>query len=252
MRGFGVGGRRGCHYNSLPVDRPVSIAIETSCRRGGVALGAGESLLETATFRSDRRHAVQLVPRLAELLGRAGLKPADLNEVYVSVGPGSFTGLRVGITVARTLAQAVAGLRCVAVPTVEAVAEHAAETDFENLGVVMDAKGETIFAAVFARCGGRVVAKSPPGLIEAGRFVAEAPRPITLIGEGLWYHDLAGEGITLGGEDLWLPTPEGVWRVGRRMAAAGQFIAREHLLPLYLRKPEAVRLWESRRKGQEG
>ncbi len=234
------------------MDRPVSIAIETSCRRGGVALGAGERLVETVTFRSDRRHAVQLVGRLDELLGRAGLEPADLDEVYVSVGPGSFTGLRVGITVARTLAQAVAGLRCVAVATVEAVAECAAGTDFENLGVVMDAKGETIFAAVYARRGGRLVPKTPPALIEAGRFLAEAPRPITLIGEGLGYHDLAGEGVTLGAEDLWLPTADGVWRVGRRMAAAGQFIAPEHLLPLYLRKPEAVRLWESRRKSPRG
>ena len=232
------------------MDRPISIAIETSCRRGGVALGGGGKLVESSAFQADRRHAVQLVARMDELLGARDLKPTDVEEVYVSVGPGSFTGLRVGITVARTLAQAVAGLRCVAVPTVQAVAENAAELDFENLGVVMDAKEETVFAAMFARRGGRVVPVGPAELIEAARFVAEAPRPITLIGEALGYHDLSGDAVTLAPERLWLPTAEGVWQVGRRMAGAGEFVEYHHLLPLYLRRPEAVRLWQ-RRHGRD-
>lgn len=228
------------------MEKPVSIAIETSCRCGGVALGAGDELIEYVGFDADRRHAVQLVGRLNELLNRHGLRAADLEEVYVSIGPGSFTGLRVGITVARTLGQVVEKIRCAAVPTVEAVAENAASAGLKgHLGVVMDAK-DSIYAAVFMANGERAVPECPPGLISVEDFLARAPRPITLLGEGLGYHQISGQDVTVADESFWLPTAEGVWRVGRRMAAAGQFCKFNDLLPLYLRKPEAVRLWEQR------
>ena len=84
---------------------PVSLAIETSCRAGGVALGRGDELLGVIDFEASARHAVQLVPRLHELLEGASLRPEDVDELYVSVGPGSFTGLRIGLTVARTMGQ---------------------------------------------------------------------------------------------------------------------------------------------------
>jgi tRNA threonylcarbamoyladenosine biosynthesis protein TsaB len=229
------------------MERPISIAIETSCRRGGVALGAGEELVEAAGFQAQQRHAVQLVARLAELLSRHGLRAADLEEMYVSIGPGSFTGLRVGLSVARTLAQLVSRLRCVGVPTADAVAQNAAGLAFENLGVVMDAREGTVYAATFRRDQGAIVPAGTPRVLPPEQFAAQAPRPIILIGEGLAYCRIAGDGITLGDESLWLPSPEGLWRVGRRMARKGEFEDFHKLRPLYLRKPEAVRLWEKRR-----
>jgi tRNA threonylcarbamoyladenosine biosynthesis protein TsaB len=251
-------------YNRCLMDRPTSIAIETSCRRGGVALGAGDELIETLDFQAERRQSVQLVARLEELLRRHGLRPGDLDEAYVSIGPGSFTGLRVGITVARTLAQTIHRLRCVAVPTVEAVAENAAELDFRHLGVVMDAKEQTVYLAVFARRevpeggrsrldaqGGRIVPVGPATLTPVVGLAEALPKPIILIGEALWYQTLEGKGITLADESCWLPTAAGVWRVGRRLARAGHFLDHHALRPLYLRKPEAVRLWEKRRRQGE-
>ena len=57
---------------------------------------------------------------------------------------------------------------------------------------------------------------------------------------------MEADGVTHAPPDLFLPTPEGVWRVGRRLAAAGAFTPLPQVLPLYTRKPEAVRLWEKR------
>jgi len=231
------------------MEAPVSIAIETSCRRGGVALGVADRLLETARFQADSRQSVQLIARLDELLARHGLRAREVDEAYVSIGPGSFTGLRVGIAAARVLCQVVEKLRCVGVPTVEAVAENAATLEFEHLAVVMDAKEQTVYIATFARQAGRLVPEGLPRLIAADEFQAETPKPLLVIGEGLWYQPLSGEGITIGDEGFWLPTVEGVWHVGRRMAKAGQFQDCHHLRPLYLREPEAVRLWEKRGRG---
>jgi tRNA threonylcarbamoyl adenosine modification protein YeaZ len=241
----------------LKMDKPTSIAIETSCRCGGVALGAGDELIECVAFGSARRHGVQLVARLEELLDRHGLKATDLDEVYVSSGPGSFTGLRIGITVASVLTHSVALLRCVAVPTVDAVAENASDAGLDgHIGVIMDAK-DSIYAAVTEKgvrslfspsqqphtnrnsSGGE---KAPDPFFFLGsveKFLADAPRPVTLLGEGLGYHRISGDGVTIADESLWLPTPEGVWRVGRRLARKGLFTQPGQIRPLYLRRPAA-------------
>lgn len=252
------------------MSQTVSIAIETSCRLGGVALGRGEELLAAESFDASSRHATQLVGRLAELLRRADLRPRDLREAYVSVGPGSFTGTRIGVTVARTLAQTVPHLRCVAVASPAAVAEAARGMSWRHLAVVLDAREGLIHATLFGRtppaAGDRLrdhdradegasPAPSQPaphqvdsGVMSPAELLARAPRPLMLLGEGLAYHDLTGDGVTIPGRDVLapphLPTAESVWRVGRRLARAGLFTPAGRLLPIYSRPPEAVRLWQ--------
>ena len=215
--------------------KEISIAIETSCRAGGVALGRGNGLIKVVAFEAAARHAVQLVRHLRDLLETCGLSPGKLDHVYVSAGPGSFTGLRVGVTVARTLAQAVRRVRCVAVPTALAVAENVRHLPWEHLAVIADARRGCIHASVFARAG-RMIVPAGKGVIAGPReFLAGAPRPLLLTGEGLAYHDLTRRGDTIADESLHLPTAEGVWRVGRRMAGEGEFTDYHRLLPIYTR-----------------
>jgi len=251
----------------------VSIAIETSCRLGGVALGLDDELIEAIHFDASSRHATTLVVRLNELLGRRGLKAADVNEAYACVGPGSFTGVRVGVTVARTLAQAVPGVRTVAVPTAMAVAENARHLPWEHLAVLLDAKDEFVYTQLFTRTsasstniapsqespGNALPGLATPGVKNSGapqilaapaqvltvdEIIRTFPRPLTVIGEGLGYHTILSEGITVADAALNMPTAEGVWRVGRRLALAGVFTEYHSLLPIYARKSEAERLWD--------
>ena len=229
--------------------RDVSIAIETSCRTGGVALGAGGQCIEAVSFEAGTRYATSLVSQMQRILAGRGLTPRDLSEVYVSIGPGGFTGLRVGITAVRTLVQALGGVRCVAVPTVHVVARNAADLPWQYLGVVLAARAGSMYAGVFERCDGRIVEAQPPATWQACDFLAAAPRPITLIGQGLAYQPIEATGVTVIGPDdpgLHMPTARAVWHVGYEMARAGAFTEYQHLLPIYARKPEAVRLWEQR------
>ena len=233
----------------------ASVAIETSCRLGGLALGRGRRLAATVSFDAAGRHATQLVQRLAALLEEAHLRPTDLDEVYVSAGPGSFTGLRVGITAVRTLAQAVEAIRCVAVPSAQAVAENFRDEDWQNLAVIMDSRQGSLHATLFARRGGQIVACQPGHTVAPARFLADTPRPLLLAGEGLAHQDLvqmlSGPGVTVLEPDRpnrHLPSAESIWRVGRQMADAGEFTDSHRLLPIYARQPEAVRLWEGRQK----
>ena len=229
----------------------LSIAIETSCRPGGVALGIGRKLSNVRDFDASARHATQLIRHLDGLLTEHNLTPRDVSEVYVSTGPGSFTGLRIGITVARTLAQAVPHLRCVAVPTPAVIAENARALDWTHLAVILDAKKDRIHASLFTRKGGRIVRAGASTVVSCEEFLAHCPRPIMLIGEGLQHHQLAGPQIISSDPDFYFPTAEGVWRVGHRIATAGQFTDPAQLLPTYARLPEAVRLWNERYGPQE-
>jgi tRNA threonylcarbamoyladenosine biosynthesis protein TsaB len=230
----------------IGMDHPISIAIETSGAAGGVALGAGDTLLRSLGFPANSRHAAQLICRLDDLLTAEGLRPADLEEVYVSSGPGSFTGLRIGVTVARTLAQAAGSVRCVAVPTSAAVAENARERQWQNLAVVVEARGELVYASFFRRGEDGPVPHGEPRVAALADVLAEAPRPLLLLAAHLNERDVAAEGVSLADTALAVPTAEGVWRFGRRLARAGRFTAPRRLLPLYARRPEAVRLWEQR------
>lgn len=227
--------------------------METSCRLGGVALGGGDALLAHVAFDAGSRHAAHLVTRLAELLTAQGLRPADVDEVYVSAGPGSFTGTRVAVTVARMMAQTIPGLRLVAVPTPAAVAEGARGLDWEALGVILDAREGLIHASTFVRRSDAIEPASPQGVMSPEAYLAAADPSIRLLGEGLAYHEMPREMIlTVDALDAppHLPEAAGVWRVGRRLAAAEQFLEYHRLEPVYCRKPEAVRAWE-RKHGRE-
>lgn len=228
------------------MSKEISIAIETSCREGGVALGRGEELVGEVKFDAHGRAAAQLVTALDELLSGEGVRPGDVGEVYVSVGPGSFTGVRVGVTVARTLAQTVGGIQCVAVPTSLAVAERVAEVEWADLAVVLDAGDGRIYATRYTRRNGVIVRACEPAVAEPGEWLATAPRPILLTGEGLGYHELAGSGVEFTDAAIRQSNAKSVWRVGRRLARSGDFTEYNKLLPIYARPVEAVRLWQKR------
>lgn len=126
------------------------LALETSGRTGSLALLAdGELREELRLDETGRRHAQSLVAELQELLKRHRLAPRDLAAVAVSRGPGSFTGLRVGIVCAKTLAWA-AGLKLLAIETFAAIAE-AAPRDAAVVHVVDDAQRGELFVGTFQR-----------------------------------------------------------------------------------------------------
>jgi len=231
------------------MQRPISIAIETSCRKGGLAIGFGDEPAQAVAFEASARHATQLIGRLDELLRRFSLTPRQLDELYVSAGPGSFTGLRVGITVAKTMTQALPHLRCVAVPTCQAVAYNAADLDWSNLGVVLAAKNDIVHASLYRRRDGRICAQGQPRVEPIGDFLSRAPRPLVLLGEALRHCRFEAQGVAPAApldSDLHLPDALGVWQVGHELARAGQYTPPQRLAPIYSRKPEAVRLWEAR------
>ncbi len=128
----------------------LTLGLETSCGSGSVALFREDHCLgERELSQAGRRHARALLPEIGELFAEAGCRPKECDLVAVSVGPGSFTGLRVGIVCAKTWAYAT---RC-AVTGIDSLLAVAADTPpgIDRVIVVSDAQRGELFRGEYAR-----------------------------------------------------------------------------------------------------
>jgi len=214
-----------------------NLAIETSSRIGSVTLGRGDAILATAQLPEQRRHAVELLPTIDRLCRHYAIGPPDIGEIYISIGPGSFTGLRVAVTTAKVLSR-VTGAKLVAVPTLEVVAANVAPYT-DRVAVMLNAKGGRCFTAVFEN--GRPILG--PALMTPAQLCDDFRGPI--LGDHLPDQDWPAD-VQLLDPALAVPRSESVWRIGRAMAAAGQFTPALDLVPLYVRLPEAEELWQEK------
>ncbi len=218
-----------------------SLAIETSSRLGSVALAENGNTLAQDTFPHGLQHAARIIPAIDTLCRQLQWTATDLREIYISAGPGSFTGLRIGITLAKTLALAT-GAALVAVPSVRVLVENA-PPEAKNAIIVLDAKRDQIFTASFTRTPDGWTELEPAQLSTLAAILSKSPRPIHLIGEGIPYHRKfipeTDPQIFLTEESQWRPQAQTVATLGWQMARANKFTDAMNLRPIYIRKPEA-------------
>jgi tRNA threonylcarbamoyladenosine biosynthesis protein TsaB len=227
-----------------------ALAVETSGRIGSVALVRDGELLAEEPFEHGLQHAAMIVATIDRLCRAQQWGPRDLDELYVSAGPGSFTGLRIGITLAKTMALAT-GVNLVAVPTLRVLAENApAET--RHLVLVLDAKREQIFTARFERAGETWIEREPPHLDSLAAIIERAPRPVYLLGEGLPHHEkfipAHDPKIIRTPPETWRARAAAVAKIGEELARKGMFADPERLTPIYVRIPEAEEKFEANQK----
>ncbi len=204
---------------------------------------------EQRDFSREMRHAVEMVPTLDDMLKSRSRRPDEIEQLYVSAGPGSFTGLRVAITFAKTLALST-GVRIVAVPTVDALATNAENLpEVQHLAVVLDAKRNQVYCGGFRRgANGRLEKVLDASLLDPSDLLSRLGRPLHVLGEGLAYHKEAftAEDVHQLDEAHWPSQARNVAIVGMAMAAENQFVEPDALTPIYIRRPEAEEVWEKR------
>ncbi len=240
-----------------PEGGPRVVALESSGRQGGVAVGVGGGLRGVKGLPAASRHAIELMPCLADLVVAAGWSAEEIDQVYVGTGPGSFTGLRISIAVARGLVQASGGrVKVVAVPSLEVIAQNA-PAEARHVVVALDAKRGQVFAGRLGRgANGSWVTVEEPALVDPQDFVRRAVQAaggerVFVMGEGVEYHRAAliQEGVVEVEKSLWAARAEEVLRLGWERVQTlgdGAFTAVGDLLPLYIRLPEAEELWRKR------
>jgi len=219
-----------------------SLAIETSGRLGSVALAEDGYVVAEDSFSHGLQHAAKLLPLIDDLTRKRGWTPADIAHVYVSIGPGSFTGLRIAVTLAKTLAFAT-GAKIVAVPTARVLVENA-PAEAREVVIILDAKRGQVFTARYRRddVETRWQEAEPARLDTLAAMLARAGRPVYLIGEGIPYHRepiSAAADVIVTDEMTWRARAGVVSQLGTLMAQLGTFADPISLAPLYVRLPEA-------------
>jgi len=228
------------------------LAIETNGACGSVAALADCNVLAELRLNPAQRGAQALAPGLAEVLREAGWKPRDVQLAAVSIGPGSFTALRVGVTTAKTFAYAVAA-EVLTVNTLEAIAAQVAEAATgDTIATAIDAQRGDVYAALFRRRAPfDVECVEPAAIRPADEWIAGLLAD-TLVG-GPALETLAARlpgGVRVAPRDAWLPMAATVGRLAAAKYAAGQRDNLWGLAPLYLRKSAAEeRVTEGKRDG---
>jgi tRNA threonylcarbamoyladenosine biosynthesis protein TsaB len=233
--------------------RLLLLAVETSCGTPSVALLRGEELLAEEQAAAGRSGAESLLPCVDAVLRRAGLALEAVEAFAISVGPGSFTGLRIGVATLKGFAFGTE-LPIAPVPTLAVLARAAPETRDPVLALVDARRGE-FYAAAYRFEGLEGAGREPlpcepaEGVYTPEQLAPRLPPACLLVGEGV---ALCGERLrALARSDVRLgpaaePYARDVGILGARRIARGEAVAAAALVPRYVRRAEA----EVKRTGQ--
>jgi len=197
------------------------VGLETSGLVGSVALlREGELLAERSLGEAGRRHAQSLVLELHELLQSHGAKPREVKAIAVSKGPGSFTGLRVGLVCAKTFAYAT-GCQFVAVDTLEAIADNCPLT-VRDVWIVENAQRGDFFVGRYERDEAGIWSQAGPiQTVAAEEWLAARSADETITGPGLAHGVLQSvRARLLTDEAVARPRAAAIARLGQRRLLA--------------------------------
>lgn len=160
------------------------LAIDTSTAAGSVAALDGQSLLGERSLETQRRTAQTLAPAISQLLQDVHWKPSDIQLIAVTRGPGSFTGLRLGVTTAKSLAYAV-GAEVIGLNALDVIlAQARADAEFARVCAVMDAHRQQLFS--------KTIAPAP------GHELPQTIQPTTIVGIDQWLDRLSANQLVTG------------------------------------------------------
>ncbi len=223
------------------------LALETSAKSVSCAVVEDGAPLASAYQCTGLTHSRTLLPMVDAMLKNADLTIGDMDALAIAAGPGSFTGLRIGIAAVKGLAWA-ADKPCLGVSTLEAMAENVAHLNGLVVGA-MDARRAQVYNAVFEARNGTLTRLTPDRAISLEDLCAQLTgkeQPITVLGDGgaLCHRYLTEHGVkcSLAPTPLLYQNAVGVGLAAERAYARGEAVNAQELLPMYLRPAQAERL----------
>lgn len=228
------------------------LGIETATPQVGVAIGGHEGIIASFHTTRDRRHAETLVPAIQFLCAQAQMKLSQIGLVAVDVGPGLFTGLRVGLATAKSIAHA-CRIPMIGVSSLDLTAFPARFSDRLIVSTVDARRGE-IFYATYRRAPGGIQLMSAPAVDQpadvAGQLMATGAETL-IVGDGAQrYADVLGavRGAEIGREGLRHPNAGALVELAHARALREEFVSPSQITPMYLRAPDARINWQQRER----
>lgn len=216
------------------------LALETSFRNGSVALALDGEVIASKVLPSDMRSAQSLAPVVREMLAEQEWRHSELSGVGVTIGPGSFTGVRVGVTFAKVFCYA-ANVPVIGLTTLEVLA-HQARIENGILDVVLDAQRSDLFQQRFRMVAQEATAITEPRVVSSERWIKEiaTESSLSVTGAGLTkIRTQLPPHVHVLDDKLWEPSAEAVARLAHSAIESGRRDDAWKLLPLYLRTSAA-------------
>ena len=236
------------------------LAIETTGPHCSVALIDESGTIREAASKGTMNHLQFLMPLIRQLLDECQLQIGDINVIAVSAGPGSFTGIRIGVSSARALAQ-VAGCKITPVETLKAFAYHAPDDD-GLICPIFDARRNQVYGGAYAWADGEIVEAVPGGPYMLDEYLAlleeaierSGKDKVTFFGDGLKPYGQKVEDWGAGQPVVLRLAPEehryqeagSVARLGQAEILKGNILPFEKVFPNYMRMAEAQRNLEEK------
>jgi len=230
------------------------LGIEAATPVASVAVAAKDKIMAERMVNNQRTHSVNLLPMIRDVLNDSGIEKHDLSGIAVSNGPGSFTGLRIGMSTAKTLAQ-VLGLPTVGVPTLQALSYPMAGLP-GIMCPVLNARKSELYTAIYQSKNGRQVCLVPAfasGVKRLAEILLSYNEPVMFLGDGLSVFkkeltELMGASAIFAPDCGSFPRGGAVAEIGMQLILSGKTEDPLKLLPQYVRKSEAEIKWQERCK----
>ena len=228
-----------------------TIALETSSQPGALALLDGEDVRLTLTLPAKRRTTEVFAEQIRNALKDAEWSPSDVELFAVCEGPGSFTGLRIGITAAKVFAYATE-CEVVAVNTLEVLADQALMGD-EPIWSTLDAQRRQLFVGEFKHQGEQLEQLTATQVVDAHEWISALPPGTHVTGTGLksWRSELP-EHANVTPESAWDVCPVRLGQLAVKHHALGHVADIWKLVPRYYRQSAAEEKLSLKKQGRSG
>jgi len=234
------------------------LAVDSATGVAGVAVAEDDRLIAEFFLNINKAHSQRLMPMVAQTLQEAVLELGDLDGLAVTIGPGSFTGLRIGLATVKGLSLTT-GLPLVGVPTLDVLARNG--MGWSGLVCpVLNARRQEVYTCLYRAAGGKIerlsgyLAVSPQLL---GDILAPGDEPVLLLGDGVEVCskilvDRLGSKLCVAHAATLLPRAAQAAFIGLERLANGESDSLHSLSPLYVRQSEAELKWAAKNQACKG
>lgn len=232
------------------------LAIDTSTVIAAVALMDDEKLLGEYSINNKKTHSQKLMVMINEIMGNLDLKPSDIDVFAASIGPGSFTGLRIGVTTVKAMAYAT-NKPVVGVPTLDALAYNIVTSNF-IICPILDARNNQVFTALYESNGrklDRITDYMGIPVSELMQIIRQKERQVIFTGDAVdlhreYFRSELGDNCEFAPLGTRLQRGASVAELAIMMAKEGKLTDSFELTPFYLRKSQAERELEKKLCGK--
>ncbi len=218
------------------------LGIDTSTKYAGISIVEDGEVLAYSSLKFKATHSEKLLPELVHLLGIMEIPLETIDYYAITVGPGSFTGLRVGVSTIKGLSY-VTGKMVIPLSTLEVIARGFPHVELQ-ICPILDARRKEVYAALFKWDGEKLLRLKNDSVLSVDALMDWIKDKTIFTGDGIdVYRDQIEKNLSMKAiftkSYYSIPSPMIVALMGYEKAKSGQVISAKDLLPLYLRKSEA-------------